>query len=159
VRRLTLALALLATAGPALAQAGKLTDTGVRAFVGRQELAWNKHDLKGYFAGFSPDAAFVDQALSSENKIVPYGRSTLAEARRQTARMAARSQLHEDGMVQTVKIAPDGRSALVTSQVTARITTRGAIRLSCVRRAQTVVLAGVAIQSKGQIDTVVRCGR
>lgn len=160
MRRLPLLL-LLAALAPAAAgaQGPRLTDAGVRAFVAAQERAWNAENLKAYFAGFTPDAVFVDQALSSENRIVPYGRSTLAQARRQAARAAAKSQLHEDGMVQAVRIAADGRSADVASQVTARSASGGTLRLSCLRRSQTVVLTPAGLRSRGQTDTVVRCRR
>jgi hypothetical protein len=153
------ALALLAGAFSANAQAARLTEPSVRAFIDRQESAWNAQDLKAYFAGFAPDAVFVAQALSSENRIVPYGRSTLAQARRQTLRVAKASKLHEDGMIQSVKIAPDGKSAQVLAQVTARVGAGPTLRLSCLRRDQTLLIVAGRIQSKGQTETAVRCRR
>lgn len=154
------ALILALVAAPAGAQQpARLTEPAVRAFVAAQERAWNAASFKAYFSGFTPDAAFIDQALSSENRIVPYGRSSLTQAQRQTTRAAAKAKLHEDGMVQAVRVAPDGRSAEVQSQVTARTTTGRAIRLSCLRRAQTIVLARGRLLSRGQTDTVVRCRR
>ena len=41
-------------------------------------------------ATFTPDARFTDQALGNDNKIVPYGVSTVAQARTQ-ARNTSRS--------------------------------------------------------------------
>ncbi|MDB5451407.1 MAG: hypothetical protein JWQ52_2535 [Phenylobacterium sp.] len=152
-----LALALI-LASPALAQA-PLTDAGVRAFVARQERAWNAADLKAYFATFAPDAVFVDQALSSENKVVPFGRSTTAQARAQTGRVLAKSKIHEAAAIDRVELSPDGRSARVLSHVTSRIERGGAVRLSCAQRVQAVTLAGGRLLSRGQTDTAVRCRR
>ena len=74
--RLALVLSLLATA--AQAAPARLADADVRAFVARQSKAWNAGDLGGYFALFTPDATFTDQALARDGRVVPYGTSTLA---------------------------------------------------------------------------------
>ncbi|RAK59021.1 hypothetical protein DJ021_03975 [Phenylobacterium hankyongense] len=154
----SLAALAFVIAGSASAQTA-LTDVGVRAFVARQERAWNAADLKAYFATFAPDAVFVDQALSSENKVVPFGRSTPAQARAQTGRVLAKSKIHEQAAIDRVELSPDGRSARVLSHVTSRIERGGAVRLSCAQRVQAVALAGGRIVSRGQTDTAVRCRR
>src|SRR6058998_2269301 len=92
-----------------IAAAPVLTEAAVRAFVARQEHAWNAGDLTGYFAGFAPGAVFVDQARANDNTIVPYGQSTVAQARRQTARAVAKGQVSEAGQVLRVRI--DGPTA------------------------------------------------
>ena len=56
--RAVLLLALL-TATPALAQA-RITDADVRAFVARQEEAWNAGRLDSYFAAFTPEQGYPD---------------------------------------------------------------------------------------------------
>ena len=157
MRRAVLLLALVA--GPAFAQVritdAPITDQDVRAFVARQERAWNAGDLARYFAGFTPDARFTDQAYVGDKPPVPYGTSTLAEARAQAAKTRGRSR--EASEVMRVEIAADGRSAHVTSRVGSTVTTAGRVRHLCAGRVQTLVLAGGALRSRGQTDTYIRC--
>ena len=153
--RLVLLLAAIAT--PALAAPARLTEPQVRAFVERQSRAWNAADLPGYFATFSPDARFTDQALSNENKVVPYGVSTLAQARAQTRKVLAKSKVRETSVVNAVAIAPDGRSARVTANTQSEITTGTAVRRVCALRVQSVALTPAGPRSTGQTDTIVRC--
>lgn len=153
--RLLLLLATLAP--PALAAPPRLTEPQVRAFVERQGRAWNAADLAGYFATFSPDARFTDQALSNENKVVPYGVSTLAQARAQTRKVLAKSKVRETSIVKAVAIAPDGRSARVTANTQSEITTGAAVRRVCALRVQSVALTPAGPRSTGQTDTIVRC--
>jgi hypothetical protein len=149
--RAALALFLL-LATPAAAQP-RITDADARAFVARQEQLWNAGDRAGYFAAFTPDARFTDQAYVGEGKPpVPYGTSTLAEARAQS-RKAAGSKPHESGRVTRVAIAADGRSARVEASIFSTVKTR---RL-CAARVQTLVLAAGRLRSTGQTDTYIRC--
>jgi uncharacterized protein (TIGR02246 family) len=154
MRRLVLLLALVLLAGPAFAQA-RITDADVRAFAARQERAWNAGDLAAYFAGFTPDARFTDQAYVGDKPPVPYGTSTLAEARAQAARTRGRSR--EAGEIMRVEIAADGRSARVTARVGSTVTNGGKSRRLCASRMQTLVLANGALRSRGQTDTYIRC--
>jgi len=152
-----LVLALLVTAGPATA-ATPLAEHQVRAFVARQARAWNAGDLGGYFATFTADARFTDQALGNDNKIVPYGVSTVAQARAQTRKVMAKSRLSEAATVTAVTLAPDGRSARVTARTVSEIITAGAVRRVCALRVETVIATPAGLRASGQTDTVVRCG-
>ncbi len=150
-------LLMLAIATPALAAPPRLTEPQVRAFVERQSRAWNAADLAAYFATFSPDARFTDQALSNENKVVPYGVSTLAQARAQTRRTLAKSRVRETSAVSAVAIAPDGRSARVTASTRSEIATGAVVRRVCALRVQSLALTPAGLRSTGQTDTIVRC--
>ena len=78
LRPLLIGLLLAALAAPA--SAAGLTEAAARRFLADQERAWNARRLDAYFAGFTPDAVFVDQTLTPKETIV-YGRSSLAQAR------------------------------------------------------------------------------
>jgi len=156
MRRLALRLALLLVAGPALAQ-DRITEADIRAFVARQEQAWNAGDLDRYFAGFTPDARFTDQAYVGDKPPVPYGTSTLAQARAQARRAAARGRTREAGEVRRIEIAADGASARVTSRVGSAVAADGKVRRLCASRVQTLTLAAGRLRSAGQTDTYVRC--
>ena len=148
---LLLAAALAASLVPASAAAqDRITDASVRAFVTAQEQAWNARKLDSWFAAFTPDATFTDQAYNGGKHPVPYGTSTLEEARRRI-RKAAPS--HETGRVFRIALAPDGRAAEVTTSL--GILSGG--RRLCASRVQTLVLAGGRLRSKGQTDTYIRC--
>lgn len=151
-----LVLAVLLVAGPASAAPG-LTDPQVRGFVERQSRAWNAGDLAAYFATFTPDARFTDQALSNENKVVPYGSSSLAQARAQTRKVLAKSKVRETSTVSAVAIAPGGRTARVTAGTASQITSPGAVRRVCALRVQSLALTPAGLRSTGQTDTIVRC--
>lgn len=151
---LLLALAL-ALAGPAPAQTARITEADVRAFVARQELAWNAGDFDRYFAGFTSGARFTDQAYVGDKPPVPYGTSTLAQAKAQARRSTARSR--ERGEVRRVEIAADGRSAKVTSRVGSAVIEKGRTRRLCASRVQTLTLDGGRVRSTGQTDTYVNC--
>ena len=154
MRGLILAL-LMAT--QAMAAAPRLSEPQVRAFVERQSRAWNAGDFAAYFATFTPEARFTDQALSNENKVVPYGVSTLAQARAQTRKALAKSKVRETSTVSAVTIAPDGRSARVTARTVSDITNAGAARRVCAVRVETLALTPAGLRSTGQTDTIVRC--
>src|SRR3954463_4744906 len=114
LRLLRLLLLIILCAAPALAQAeARLTDAQVRAFVARQEAAWNAGDLDRYFAGFTPQARFTDQAYVGDKPPVPYGTITVAQARAQARKTLARARTREAGQVTQIRIAADGRSAQV----------------------------------------------
>jgi uncharacterized protein (TIGR02246 family) len=159
VRSLTCALAALLLAGPAAwAEPQRLTEPAVRAFVARQEAAWNARDAQAWAATFTPDARFVDQARGSDNSIVPTGRSTLAQAEAQARRFFGKSKFRESSDVVRVELAPDGRSARVLARETTRVETPGRPpRTLCAETDQTLVLSGGRILSRGQTETAVRC--
>jgi hypothetical protein len=152
MRRLILLLVLIA--GPALAQV-RLTDDSVRAFVARQERAWNARDLGAYFAGFTPDARFTDQAYVGDKPPVPYGTSTLPEARTQARKALRGDKPRETGRILRITISADGRSARVESSVASQVRAR---RL-CAGRTQILVLGAGGLRSRGQTDTFIRCPR
>jgi hypothetical protein len=151
-----LLLLALALAGPALA-APRLTEADVRGLVERQSHAWNAGDLAAYFATFSPTARFTDQALGNDNKIVPYGVSTLAQAREQSRRTLAAGKVREAVTVEAIAIAPDGRSARLSARAVSDISRAGAARRVCARRIATFELTPKGLRATGQTDTVVRC--
>lgn len=152
-------LPLLAlVAGPALAQS-RITDAAVRDFVARQEQAWNAGALDRFFAGFTPQAHFTDQAYVGDKPPVPYGTSALAEAATQSRRALARGRTHEASRIVSVRIGADGRSAQVVSRVTTTVEADGKPRRLCASRGQALVTHGGRLLSTGQTDTFFRCGR
>lgn len=151
-------VAALAAAAAAHAAPARLTEPAVRAFVAKQEAAWNAKDAKTWAAFFTPDARFVDQSRGSDNSIVLNGQSTLAQAAAQAERFFARSSFHEITEVTRVEIARDGRSARVFGRETIRVQEPGrAPRTLCSETEQTLALAAGRILSRGQTDTAVRC--
>ncbi|HEV7386452.1 MAG TPA: hypothetical protein VGN89_16330 [Phenylobacterium sp.] len=153
MRALLLALAF---AGPALA-APRLSEADVRGLVERQSRAWNAGDLAAYFATFSPSARFTDQALGNDNRIVPYGVSTLAQARTQSRRTLAAGQAREAVTVEAIAIAPDGRSARLSARAVSDITRAGVTRRVCARRVEAFELTPAGPRATAQTDTIVRC--
>jgi hypothetical protein len=149
-------VALTFLAGPTTAQAqAAITETAVRAFVARQQAAWNADDRDRYFAGFTPEARFTDQAYVGDKPPVPYGTSTLAQARAQARRM--RGKAREAVEVTRIEIAADGRSARVLARVGSTVETEGRVRRLCASRVQTLVLADGRLRSTGKTDTFVKC--
>ena len=62
VRRALLALALIASASAALAQAPADDDAAIRRVIAEMEVAWNRGDFRGYMAGFlNPGVVFVSR--------------------------------------------------------------------------------------------------
>lgn len=157
-----LALGLLLLAGPLLADQvlaapQAITDAQVRSLVERQSRAWNSGDLAAYFATFTPSARFTDQALGNDNRVVPYGVSTVAQARAQSRLALAKGKPHETATIGTVTIAGDGRSARLSAHVVSKISSGGAVRQVCARRVETFELSPAGLRASGQTDTIVRC--
>ena len=143
-----LGLLLLTAAAPA-----RLSEPQVRAFMVRQSAAWNARDIPGWAATFSPDARFTAQALSNSNTIVPYGSSSLKEARVQVRKTFAKGPAGEVLVIDAVTLAPDGRGA----RVSAHAVSMAAGQRICAQRVETVVLTGRGLLATGQTDTIVRC--
>jgi hypothetical protein len=153
---------VLAFVAPMAAQGAeaRLSEASARAFVSRQQAAWNARDIRAFAATFTQDAVFIDQARNSNGGVTSNGSSTLAQATAQATRFFAKSRFQEAGVVDSVVIAPDGRSANVAAHVTTRLETDGRpVRFFCAQRAQTLVLRGGRILSRGQTDTGFRCPR
>jgi hypothetical protein len=149
IRRLApLALVLLTAAAPA-----RLTEPQVRAFVARQSAAWNARDLAAWAMTFTPDARFTDQALANSNTIVPYGSSTLKEARVQVRKTFARGPVSETVSIDSVVLSPDGRGARVSAHV---FGVSGGQRV-CAQRVETIIGAAGGPVASAQTDTIVRC--
>ncbi|HEX3367066.1 hypothetical protein [Phenylobacterium sp.] len=152
---LVLGVVALLTA-PALADP-RLTESQVRGLAERQSHAWNAGDLAAYFATFAPTARFTDQALGNDNRIVPYGVSTLAEAREQSRKTLARGKVHETLSLGAVMLAADGRTAQLAADVVTQISGVGAPRRVCAKRTETFALTPPGPRATGQTDTIVRC--
>lgn len=158
----------LAFAGTAAAQVratearsteARLTDAQVRDLLSRQEGAWNAGDLDAWAATYAADAVFTDQALGSNNRIVPYGQSRLPEALAQARRTLRRSKVEESVQVRRVSISADGRGAAALADVRTRIETKGAVHWSCAERLESMALVRGRLRGLRQTDTLVRCRR
>ena len=148
-------MAAVIAAAPALA--GGVSDAEIRAFVARQERAWNAGALDAYFTGFTPDAVFTDQYRTPSGEVVPYGSSTLAQAQGQSRRFRAGASIVETSDIERITVAADGRTAQVISRVLSRIRSAKGLRVTCAERRQDLVLAAGRLRSKGQTDTFARC--
>jgi uncharacterized protein (TIGR02246 family) len=159
MRGLLAASLVFALAANAQAAApARLSEAAIRAFVAKQEAAWNARDARAWAAFFTPDARFVDQSRGSDNSLVPNGQSTLTEAAAQAERFFAKAPFHETAEVVRVEIAADGRSARVFGRETTRIDEPGRpSRTFCAETEQTLTLAAGRFLSRGQTDTAVRC--
>ncbi len=153
---LRLALLAMLLAAPALAQP-RLTEAAVRAFVDQQRQAWESGDVDAYFATFAPSARFTDQALGSDNKIVPYGTSTREQARAQVRRALAGAQVTEEVQIQRIAVSADGQGATLAASVRTRIVREGRVRTVCARRLASFALVGGRLRGLGRTDTLVRC--
>lgn len=149
--------ATLAAATPAWG--ASLSEAQVRAFFAQQERAWNAGALDSYFTGFQPDAVFTDQYRTPAGEIVPYGSSTLAQARAQTRKFRAAAKVSESGELVRIALGADGRSAQVVSREVSRVESAKGLRVSCAERRQELVLVGGQLRSRGQTDTFTRCPR
>ena len=156
--RPVLLLALATLAAPAQAAETRLSEPAIRAFVARQEAAWNGRDAAAWAASFTPDAVFIDQARNSNGGVTANGSSTLAQATARARRFFAHAKFHEASAVDRVEIAPDGRSARVFGHEAAQVETpTRPLRTLCAQTEQTLVLVAGRIRSRGQTDTDVRC--
>lgn len=158
MRTLVLLAALLLTAGAAVAQT-PVTDAAARAFVASQEAAWNAGDLDAYFSGYTLGATFTDQAYVGDKPPVPYGTSSLTEARKLTAKALARSRSRETTEITRVEIAADGASARVLARVRTTVDGASGVRRLCASRVQTLINAGGKLRSRGRTDTFYKCPR
>ncbi|WP_337187516.1 hypothetical protein [Phenylobacterium sp.] len=141
------------TAGQALGEAE------VRAFLTRQEAHWNAGRLDAYFAGFTPDATFTDQAYVGGKPPVPYGSSTRAEAQANARRAFARKPWpKEAGQVFSLRPAPDG-GVLATTSVGSIVWADGRPRRLCASREQALVREAGELRARSRTDTFVRCRR
>lgn len=145
-------------AAPAAAQA-PLTEADARALAQRQAARLNGGDLEGYFATFAPGAVFTQQALGSNNRLIPYGQATVREARVQLGRTLAKSQVHETVEVRKVAIDAAGRGGALHAFVRTRVTTAGGARESCAERLTTFARLTGGVRVLAQTDTLVRCRR
>ena len=143
-----LALAALTAAAPT-----RLTEAQARAFAARQSALWNAQDLAGYFATFTPDARFTDQALANSNTIVPYGPSSVAQARALAAKSRAQGRLSETISIESILLAPDGRGA----RLSAHVVSEASGRQFCAQRIETLALTPSGLRASAQTDTIVRC--
>jgi hypothetical protein len=149
MRRLAPVLLLLIAAAPGL------TEAQVRGFVVQQERAWNAGRFGAYFEAFGPGATFTDRAYVGDKPGVVYGTSTLAQARTQTRRSAAK--VTETAHLLAVEIAADGRSARVVTLERMTSTEKGRARQLCAVRSQRLTLSGSRVRSEGQTDTFLGC--
>lgn len=155
--RCGLVLAVLISSS-AFAQ-GAITDVAARAFVSGQERAWNRGDMAAYFAGYAPGATFTDQAYVGDKPPVPYGTSTLPQARAQARKALARSKASETAQIQRITPTPDGRAVIVVSRVTSTLQTAGKTRRLCAVRRQTLISHQGRVLSNGKTDTYYPCPR
>lgn len=156
-RALLLALALTVTAQAA---EPRLTEASARAFVARQDAAWNARDARAFAATFTSDAVFIAEARNSNGGITANGSSTLAQATAQARRFFARAKFHETAVADRIEIAADGRSARIFGHEVTQMETKDRPRSTlCAETLQTVVLVKGRILSKGQTETDVRCAR
>jgi hypothetical protein len=156
MRRLALVLVLTLIAAPALA-APRITDPAVRAFVARQERAWNAGELDIYFAAFTPQARFTDQAYVGDKPPVLYGVSTRAEAKAQAKKARARGGSREAARIGRIAIAADGQSATVRMIVGSHVVQGGRARRMCASRTLDITLKGGVLKGGDQTDTYVKC--
>lgn len=151
-------IALMFAVAVAASAPAQVTAPQVRAFVDRQSRAWNAGDLAAYFATFTANARFTDQALGADNSVVPYGVATLAQARAQAGRVFATSRVRETSAITAITISADGRRARVADDEVSDITRAGKVRRVCGHSVATLLLTPTGLRSTGQTDTIVRCG-
>ncbi|THD53334.1 hypothetical protein [Phenylobacterium sp.] len=156
MRRAAILAMIVFGAAPALADP-RLTEPQVRALAERQSHAWNAGDLAAYFATFTPAARFTDQALGNDNKIVPYGVSTLTQAREQSRKTLASGKVRETLTLGQVTLAADRRTAQLAADAVTEISGPGAPRRVCAKRTETFALTPAGLRATGQTDTIVRC--
>jgi hypothetical protein len=154
----TILTAALLLAVPAAAQPA-LTEANARTLAARQAERLNAGDLGGYFATFTASAVFTQQALGSNNAVIPYGQASLAEARAQLSQTLSKSTVRETVEVRKVAVAASGRGGAFRAFVRTRVTTDGRVRESCAERLSTFARVRGALRVLAQTDTLVRCRR
>ncbi|WP_309090905.1 nuclear transport factor 2 family protein [Phenylobacterium sp.] len=154
--RLAAASLVFALCAAAAAAQTPISEAEVRALAIRQAAALNAGDLPAYFATFAPQARFAQQALGSNNRIVPYGESTREQARAQLSKALEGAKIAETVEVRQVALSADGRGAAMAARVRTRIE-RGSARLSCADRLATFVRIRGELKTLAQTDTLVRC--
>ncbi len=160
IQSATLATVLALSLGSASLARPSLDEAAVRAFVARQEAAWNARDVQAFAATFTPDAVFVDQSAKPGGGVVPNGQSTRAQAMAQARRFFSHARSVEAMTVDSVIPAPDGRSAHVLAHGASRVEADGRpVRTLCLQREQAIEIVGGRMLSHGQVDTDVRCPR
>lgn len=153
LRRLILLVAVSAApAAVAAAPRHRLTEHDIRDFVARQERLWVRRDFDGYFALAAPEAVFVTERRAADGAVTSEQES-VAESRRAAERaFASLDGFSEKSFVDRVRIAPDGRSAIVLGHEEAELV-RGAVRKHlCAATEQKLVLRKSRILSLGQTD-------
>lgn len=145
------------------ARSPAITEAEIRTLAARQARALNAGDLRGYVATLADRAVLAQQALGSDNSIVPYGSSTVSQARAQLRRLLATSTLTETVAVTRVVIDPTGRGAALSAEVRTEVAPRaaadGRLRRSCARRLATFARIDGRLRMLSQTDTLVRCRR
>ncbi|RAK64404.1 hypothetical protein [Phenylobacterium kunshanense] len=155
-----LSLLTTATVLAAMPAAAQIREADVRAFVARQEAAWNASQLDRYFASFTADATFTDQAYVGDKPPVPYGASTLDQARANARKAFAGTPTpREAGRVLRVEMAPDGRSGRVVSVVGSTVWDQGRARRLCATRVQALIETNAGLRAVSRTDTYVKCRR
>src|ERR1700753_1689953 len=66
--------------------------------------------LHAYSVPFQPDAVFTDQYQTPAGQIVPYGSSTLAQAKTHTRKFRATSKVAEKGEIVRIALGADRRT-------------------------------------------------
>lgn len=147
-----------ASVSAAAAAAARLDEAAVRAFLARQEAAWNGRDAQAFAATFASDAVFVDQSETPGGGVIVNGRSNLREATVQASRFFARARFRETSSIDRVTVSADGRSAQVAGRERTEIEHEGARpRVLCARVDQALALVHGRLLSRGQTETQVRC--
>lgn len=147
----------LAAASATPVRAAGLSEPEVRAFVASQQVAWNARAVDRFFGLFTTQAVFSDQYRAPDGKIVPYGTSTLAQARTQTRKFLAGARAVETADLLRIQPGRDGRSVIVLSRVTSRQEIGAKVRTMCAERVQRLSVVGGQIRSAGQSDTFMGC--
>ena len=115
--------------------------------------------MTAYFAGYALTATFTDQAYVGDKPPVPYGTSSLPQARAQARKALARSKASEVVDVQRITPARGGRAVIVVSRVASTLQAAGKTRRLCAVRRQTLISHQGRILSSGKTDTYYPCPR
>jgi hypothetical protein len=125
--------------------------------VERQDAAWNRGDLTTYFKTFTANARFIAQARTPSGQLVPYGASTVTQARAQARRFMAKSRGVDRTIIASIQISADARRATVLGRKLSLVTSAGRTRRICSEVAQIIDLEHGRPMSGGQTETLVAC--